>query len=150
MKKLLHLQWSFSSIDSSWKDKTPMMLTERVRMVTNVSKTFLQIKSFFIISNKKQMIFVLRRPWSSKKKLVIFKRSSKTFTENTKAISNYIYLLWPSAISFHPSLWYQLIGTKRNPWVAKNLQSPFLNLAIPLHCFLLWNYIRSLLAHSGG
>ena len=29
-------------------------------------------------------------------------------------------------ISFDSSLQYQLIGTKRNPWVAVNLQSPFI------------------------
>ena len=114
MKKLLNLQSSFLSIDTSWKDRTPIISTETVRMVTNLSKTFLQIQSIFIISNQKQMIFVLRRPWSRAKKLLIFKSSSKTFTKNTKAISNYIYLLQPSVISlslfihpFIPTDWHQ-------------------------------------------
>ena len=62
MKKLLNLQSSFPSIDTTWKDKTPIILTEIVRIVTNVSKTFLQIKSIFIVSNQKLMIFILRRP----------------------------------------------------------------------------------------
>ena len=126
MKKLLNLQTNFPSIDTSWRDKTPIISTEKVRMVTNLSKTFLQIQSIVLVSNQKQTIFVLRRPWSSEKKLLIFKMSSKTFTQNTKAISNYIYLLQPSVISLLPSLWYQLISTKRNPWVATNSKSPII------------------------
>ena len=92
MKKPLKLQSSFSSIDTSWKDKTPVISTQTVRMVTNLSKTFLQSQSIFIISNRKEMIFFLRRPWSREKKLLIFKSSSKTFTQNTKAISNSVTL----------------------------------------------------------
>ena len=61
MKKLLNLQSSFPSIDTSWKDKTPIISTETVRMVKNLSKTFLQNQSYFIVSNQKQMIFVLKR-----------------------------------------------------------------------------------------
>ena len=34
-----------------------------------------------------------RRSWSKEKKLLIYKSSSKTFIQYTKAISNYIYLL---------------------------------------------------------
>ena len=123
MKKLLNLQSSFPSIDTSWKDKTPIISTETVRMVTSLSKTFLQFQSMFIVSNQKQMVFVLRRPWSREKKLLIFKSHIKTFTQNTKAISSYIYLLWPSVIIFHFTLWYQLIGIRKNPWVAVNLES---------------------------
>ena len=62
-------------------------------MVINLSKTFLETQSFFIVSNQKQMIFVLTGTGSRERKLLNFKTSSKTFTENTKAISNYIYLL---------------------------------------------------------
>ena len=92
MKKLLNLQSGFSSIDTSWKDKTPIISTETVRTVANLSKTFLQIQSVFIVSNQRQIIFVLRRLWSREKKLLIFKRSSKTFTRNIKAISNSVAL----------------------------------------------------------
>ena len=87
MKKLLNLQSSFSNIDTSWTDKTPIISTETDRMVTNLSKNFLQIQLIFIVSNQKQMIFVLRRLWSREKKLLMFKSPSKTFTQNTKAIS---------------------------------------------------------------
>ena len=99
-------------------------MTETVRIVRNLAKNFLQVWSFFIVLNKKQMISVLRTPSSKEKKLLIFKSSSKTLNQNTKAISNEIYLLYFSVISFHSSLWYQLIGSMRNPWVAVNLQRP--------------------------
>ena len=119
MKNLLNLEWS-----DTWKNKTCMISRETFRIVINLSKTFLQIQSIFIVSNQKQMIFVWRKPWSSEKKLLIFKISSKTFTQNTKAISDYMYFLEPYAIFFHSSLLYQLIATNRNHWVAVNLQTP--------------------------
>ena len=55
--------------------------------------------------------------------LLIFKSPSKTFTQITKAISNYIYLLSTSVIFFHSTLSYELIGIKNNPCVAVNLES---------------------------
>ena len=73
--------------------KTAIILTETFRMVINLSKTFLETQSFFIVSNQKEMIFVLRGTGSRERKLLNFKTSSKTFTQDTKAISNYIYLL---------------------------------------------------------
>ena len=68
MNKILNLQPGFPSTDTSWKDKTSVIATETVRIVTNLSKPFFQIQSKFIASNQKQMIFILRRPWSSEKK----------------------------------------------------------------------------------
>ena len=123
MKRLLNLASSFSNIHTNWKKKTPIILTETFTMVMNLSKTFLQTQSFFIVWNQKQMIFVLGGTGLTKRKLLNFKRSSKTFTQDKKAISNYLYLL-KTVTCFHSSLWYQFIGTKRNPWVALYLQSP--------------------------
>ena len=57
-------------------------------MVINLSKNFLQTHSIFIVSNEKQMIFLLGKTGSRERKLLNFKRSSKTFTQDTKAISN--------------------------------------------------------------
>ena len=73
--------------------KTAIILTETFRMVINLSKTFLETQSFFIVSNQKEIIFVLRGTGSRERKLLNFETSSKTFTQDTKAISNYIYLL---------------------------------------------------------
>ena len=52
-------------------------------MVTNLSKTFL----------KTQMLFVLAKTGSRERKLLNLKTPSKTFTQDYKPISNYIYPL---------------------------------------------------------
>ena len=99
----LNLQTSFPSIDTSWKDKTPITSTETVRMVTNLSKPFPQIQSIFIVSNQKQMIFVLRRPWSSEKKLLISKGLAKLSPRTQKLYQiTYIFCnpLW--SLFSHP------------------------------------------------
>ena len=62
-------------------------------MMINLSTTFLETQSFFIVSNQKQMMFVLRGTGSREKNALNFKTSSKTFTQDAKVISNYIYLL---------------------------------------------------------
>ena len=72
------------------------------------------------------MLFMLRKTGPRERKLLNFKRSSETFTQDTKAISNYIYVLYHSVIRFHSNLLYQLIGNKRNLWGSENLQSPFI------------------------
>ena len=116
MKKLLNLESNFSSVDSSWKGKTSIISTETVRMVTNISKTFLQIQSIFIALDVKQINLQLWRTWSREKKFLTFRSSSKTFTQRTKSISKY----WHH--------WYQLIGTKGNHCVAVSFQTPILHL----------------------
>ena len=124
VKKLSNLESSFLNSDTSWKNKTPTISTKTLRMKIYLSKAFLQTQSFFIVWNQKQMIFVLEKTGSRDRKLLNFKRSSKTFTQDTKAISDSIYPLYPSVISLCSILWYQLIGIKRIPWVAVHLQSP--------------------------
>ena len=123
MKKLPNLESTFSKSDTNWKNKTPIILTETLRMVIYLSRNFLQTQSFFIVSNQKQMLFVLGKTGSRETKLLNFKRSSKTFTQHAKAISNYIYLLYHSEICFHSTLLYQPIRTNRNPWAAVYFQS---------------------------
>ena len=88
VKKLSNLESSFLIIDTSWKNKTPIISTKTFRMVINLSKKFFQTQSFFIVGNEKQMIFLLGKTGSRERKLLNFKRSSKTFTQDTKAISN--------------------------------------------------------------
>ena len=150
MKKLLNFQWSFLNIDIRSKNKTPIIFTETFRIMINLSKTFLQTQSFFIVWNEKQMIFVLEGTGSKERKLLNCKSSTKNFTEDTKAISNYIYLLQHSVICFDSSIWYQLIATMRNPWVALYFQST-VNYShdtstLP-HCHLPCNYVTSFLAY---
>ena len=75
-------------------------------MVINLSKNFPQIQSFFIVSNEKELIFFSEETGSRERKSLNFKRSSKTFPKDTKARSNYIYLLYHSVISFCSTLLY--------------------------------------------
>ena len=150
MNKLLNFEWSFLNIGIRSKNKTPIIFTETFRTVINLSKTFLQTQSFFIGWNEKQMIFVLGGTGLKERKLFNFKTSTKHFTEDTKAISNYIYLLEHSVICFDSSIRYQLIATKRNPWVALYFQSTINyshNTSTLPHCHLPCNYVRSLLAY---
>ena len=93
VEKFSNLESSFSIIYTSWKNKTFIISTQTFRAVILLSKTFLQTQSFFIVWNQKQMIFILGKTGWRKRKLLNFKRSRKTFTQDTKAISNYIYLL---------------------------------------------------------
>ena len=123
MKILLNSESSFTNI-LNFQKKYPIMSTEISRIMINLSNLFLQTQSFFIIWNQKQMVFILDRTGSRERKLLKFKRSTKTFTQDTKAISNYIYPLQTSVISLRSVLWYQLICTKRNRWVSMYLQSP--------------------------
>ena len=79
VKKLSNLESSLLITDTSWKNKTPIISTKTFRMVIYLSRTFLQTQSFFIVWNEKQMTFVF---------LGIGSREGKTFTQDTKAISN--------------------------------------------------------------
>ena len=93
VKKLPNLVSSFSKSDNNWKNKILIILAETLRIVRNLSRNFPQTQSFFIVLNQKQMLFVLGKTGSKEKKLLNFKRSSKTFTQHTKATWNDVYLL---------------------------------------------------------
>ena len=62
-------------------------------MAIDPLKNFLQTQSLFTVLNQRQIIFILAGTASSQKKLLKFEMSRKTFTQDEKAISNYIYLL---------------------------------------------------------
>ena len=150
MKELLNLQSSFSSIYTSWKDKTPIISTETVRMVTNISTPFLQIQSIFIASKEKQMIFVLRRPWSSEKKLLISKGLAKLSPRTQKLYQiTYIFCnpLWPFFIQpFDTSL----LASRRTIGLQWIWRAQLCIQKIRLHCSLPCNYVTSLLAYCRG
>ena len=59
VKKLSNSESSFLNSGTSWKNKTPTISTKTLRIMIYLSKHFLQIQSFFIVWNKKQIIFVL-------------------------------------------------------------------------------------------
>ena len=150
MKELLNLQSSFSSIYTSWKDKTPIISTETVRMVMNISTPFLQIQSIFIASKEKQMIFVLRRPWSSEKKLLISKGLAKLSPRTQKLYQiTYIFCNTLSSVSIQPfyTNWLAPTGTLGLQCIYR---VQLIIQTTHLHCRLPCNYVTSLLAYCRG
>ena len=134
------------NIDTSWTHKTLIILTETFRMVINLPKNFLQTQSFFIVWNQNQLIIVFLGTGSEERKLLNFKTSSKTFTQDTKATSNSKYLLNPLwSLSIHPfnTNLLALRGTSELQCICRNqliLHKPY------LQC----NYVTSLLVFCTG
>ena len=143
MKKLLNLQSSFPSIDTSWKDKTPIISTETVRMVTNLSKTFLQIQSIFIVSNQKDHDLAKRSSLYSKVLAKLSPRTQKLYQ------ITYIFCNTLSSVSIQPfyTNWLAPTGTLGLQWSCR--AQLFIQM-IRLHCCWTWNYVTSLLAYSRG
>ena len=143
MKKSLTLKSSFSSIDTSWKDKTPIISTETVRMVTNLSKTFLQIQSIFIVSNQKDHDLAKRSSLYSKVLAKLSPRTQKLY-QITYIFCNRLWSLF-----IHPFDTY-LLAPRETLGLQKICRAQLFILGTRLHCCLLWNYVRSLWTHSRG
>ena len=107
MKKLSNLEWSFSNIDNTWKNKTCVLLTKRFRIVINLSKTCLQIQSFFIVWNQKQMVFVLGETGSGKRSCL----KSKVLARLFLGYKTYIKLHISSVTVWHLFQFYPVIPT---------------------------------------
>ena len=145
MKKLLNLQSSFPSIDTSWKDKTPIISTETVRMVTNLSKTFLQIQSIFIVSNQNKWFL-------SAEDHDIAKRNS-LYSKDLAKLSPRTQKLYQIRCIFYNPMWSLIIHPFYTNWLAPTetiglqwiCRSQLFIQTIRLHCCLAWNYITSLL-----
>ena len=90
MKKTLNLEWSFSNNDNTWTNKTCIISTQTFRIVIDLSKTFLQTQSFFIIYNHKQMIFILGKTGSGKTSWL----TSKTLSELLLRIQNLYHIAY--------------------------------------------------------
>ena len=103
MKKLLNLEWSFSNTDNTWKNKTCIILTETFIIVINLSKTFLQTQSFFIVWNQKQMTFILGKRGSGKRSCLKSKGLAKLLPriQNLYQIT-YIFCNTVQSISIQP------------------------------------------------
>ena len=123
VKKLSNLESSFLIIDTSWKNKTPKIPTKTFRMVIYLSKTFLEIQPFFIVWHEKQMIFALLGTGSQKGRCLTAQGLAKLLPRIQK-LYQIKYIFCNSVICFQSTLWYQLIGTKRNPWVTVCWESP--------------------------
>ena len=150
MKKLLNLQSSFSSIDTSWKDKTSIISTETVIMVTNLPKTFLQIQSIFIVSNQKQMIFILRRPWS-RERSCLYSTVLAKLSPRTQKLYQITYVFCnPLCFLFIHPFDTNLLAPRGTLGLQWNCRAQLFIQTIRLHCCLPWNYVTYLLAYSRG
>ena len=115
-------------------------IDQTFRMVTNLSKNFVQTQSFFIVWNEIQMLFLIGETGSRERKSLNFKKSTKTFTQDTKDISNYIYLLCHSVICFHSTrlYWFSPKGTLGLQRISKAqliIQMAHLHCHLPLNCY---------------
>ena len=99
MNKLLNLQTSFPSIYTSWKDKTPIISTEKVRMVANLATPFLQIQSIFFASKKKK-----KKRFLSSGDLDLAKRSS-LYSEGLAKLSPRTQKLYQIICTFINPMW---------------------------------------------
>ena len=148
MKKLLNLEWSFSNIDNTWKNKTCIIMTQTFRIVINLSKTFLQTQSFFIVYNHKQMIFILGKTGSGKTSWL----TSKGLSELLPRIQNlyqitYLFCNTVQSISIQllHTNWLALSETLRLQCICR---AQLLIHTTHLPCSLPCNYVTSLLASS--
>ena len=127
MKKLFNFQSSFLSINSAWQEKNSYNIDWNSHSGDKSLKNFSSNSiNFHRFKSKTNGFFFWRKPWSSEKKLLIFKSSSKTFNQNTKAKSDCMYFLEAYVVFFHSSLLYQLISTNRNHCIAVNFQTPII------------------------
>ena len=148
MKKTLKLEWSFWNIDHTWTNKTCIISTQTFRIVINLSKTFLQIQSFFIVYNHKQMIFSLEKTGSGKTNWL----SSNGLSELLLRIQNlyqitYLFCNTVQSISVEllHSNWLPLSETLRWQCICR---AQLLIHTTLLPCYLLCSYVTRPLAYS--
>ena len=115
-----------------------------------LSEKFLQTQSFFIVWNQKQMIFVFEKTRSRDRKLLNFKRSGKTFTQDSKAIS-IPYILCNSLWSlFVQSSDTKLLASRGTLGLQCICRAQLIIQTTHQHCCLPCNYVTSLLAYCRG
>ena len=103
VKKLSNLESNFLIIDTSWKNKTPIISTKTFRMVIYLSKTFLETQSFFIVWNEKQIIFAFLGTGSQKGSCLTAKGLAKLLPRIQKLYQiKYIFCNTVSSVSIPP------------------------------------------------
>ena len=91
------------TIDTSWKNKILKITAQKFRMGINFSESSLQTQYFFIVWNKKQMIFLLGKTRLRERKSLNLKKSTNTFTQDTKLYQiTYILCKTLSSVSIRP------------------------------------------------
>ena len=148
MKKLLNLEWSFSNIDNTWKNKACIISTQTFRIVIHLSKTFLETQSLFIIWNQKQMIFILvktgsgKRSWLTSKDLAKLLPRIQNLYQITYLFSNTVQSL--SIQLFHTN-WLALRETLQLQCICR---AQLLINTAHLPCDLPCSYVTRPLAYS--
>ena len=123
------------------KKKTRIISTETVTVATNLSKTFLQIQSIFIVSNQKDHDLAKRSSLYSKVLAKLSPRTQKLY-QITYIFCNPVWSLF-----IHPFYTNLLAPTQtlELQWICR---AQLFIQTIRLHCCLHWNYATSLLAYS--
>ena len=138
-KKFSNLESSFLINDTSWKNKTLIISTQTFRMVTNLSKTFLQTQSFFIVWNQKQI--------KGKEVTKLQKVEQKFYPE----YKSYIKLHIAAVILHHLFSLNPLISTychQEQPLDPSVFAEPNYLFTQHLPCSLPCDYVTSLLSYS--
>ena len=150
VKKLWNLESSFSIIDNSWKNKTPITSTKTFRMVINLSKNCLQSQSFFIVWNQKQMLFVFGKHDQGKQSYLTSKGLIKLLPSTQKLYQiTYIFSNTLRSVSIKPfyTNWLAPRGTLGLECICR---AQVIIQTTHLHCRLPYNYVTSLLAYCRG
>ena len=141
------MEWSFANTDYTWKNKTGRISTEIFRIVTSFSKIFLQIQSFFIVWNQKQMIFILAKTGSRKIDSLISNGLAKLLPriQNLYQIT-YIFCNTVACVSILPfdTNWLaprEALGLQCICWAQLLLHTPHLPCSLPC------NYLTSPLSY---
>ena len=114
----------------------------------NLSKTFLQIQSFFIVWNKKQMTFILGKRGSGKRSCLKSKDLPKLLPriQNLYQIT-YIFCDTVASISVQP-FDTSLLVPRETLGLQRICRSQLLIHTTHLPCSLPWDYVTSLLSYS--
>ena len=130
--------------------RTCIISTETFRIVINLSKTFLQTQSFFVVWNHKQMIFILGKTGSGKRSCLTSKGLPKPLPriQNLYQIT-YIPCNTVSSITVQPfdTKWLAPRGTLGFQCIHR---TQLLIHRTHLPCNLPCNYFTSLLAYCRG
>ena len=121
VKKLWNLESRFSNSDTSWKNNTSIILVETLRMVIYLSKYLL--KTHFSLFEIKKKWFLSEKKQGQGKGSCLTLKSLAKLSPRIQKLYHITHIFCNTVICLCPILWYQVNGTKRNPWVAVYLQN---------------------------
>ena len=150
VKKLLNLEWSFSIIDSSWKNKTSTISTKTFRMVINISKKIFKLNHFSLFEIKNKYFLSSEKQDQRKGSCLTSNSLAKILLRMQKLyqITN-IFCNTLSSVSIHPvyTNWLAPRETLGLQWICR---AQLIIHTTHLPCCLPWNYVTSPLSYSRG